>query len=151
MKAFTMVAATAAYATALKVRTDEDPIVEAILGDIPVAEFPIDLNLLTTEPTPMVGGDAAYADVSGDIVDTVVDAEQAAATLDMINAALTVGPKGDAPELGAEIPTAMPNNYRPPPEQDVKPRERRERPDIHDHGLLKSMDLGFVSNNFKAP
>ena len=66
MKAFTMVAATAAYATALKVRQEEDPIVDAILADIPVAEFPMELNLTLPEPTPMVGGDADYAEGSGE-------------------------------------------------------------------------------------
>merc|ERR1711971_271747 len=38
----------------------------------------------------------------------------------------------------------IPDNYRPPPKQDVKRKERRERPNIHNHPLLKSMDLSFV-------
>ena len=42
----------------------------------------------------------------------------------------------------------IPNNYRPPPKQNVKPKKRRERPDIHDHNLLKSMDLKYVTNGF---
>ena len=38
----------------------------------------------------------------------------------------------------------IPDNYRPPPKQDIKRKERRERPNIHNHPLLKSMDLSFV-------
>ena len=44
--------------------------------------------------------------------------------------------------------TPEPDNYRPPPVQDHSRRERRERPNIHDHGLLKSMNLNYVNSGW---
>lgn len=57
---------------------------------------------------------------------------------------------GETPEVSA-INQEIPNNYRPPPKQNQKPRERRERPNIFDHGLLKSMDLSFVGGDLANP
>lgn len=50
-----------------------------------------------------------------------------------------------------EAPAEVPNNYRAPPKQNQEPRGPRERPNIFDHALLKSMDLSFVGNNFSQP
>ena len=52
-------------------------------------------------------------------------------------------------EQAAEENQPSPDNYRPPPTQDHSRREARERPNIHDHALLKSMDLSFVSGGFQ--
>jgi len=81
----------------------------------------------------------------GDIVKAINDAEHNEATVETIDAILAgENPNGDDKEEVPNAPTVLPNNYRPPPEQNIKPRERRERPNIFDHGLLKSMDLSFV-------
>ena len=47
-------------------------------------------------------------------------------------------------------PTAYsdPNNMREAPVQDHSIRAARERPNIHDHALLNSMDLSFVGNGY---
>ena len=59
--------------------------------------------------------------------------------------------KAEALSAGAtpSEPVVEPDNYRPPPEQNHKRRERRERPNIHDHGLLRSMDLGYVNGSWQ--
>ena len=55
--------------------------------------------------------------------------------------------KGGMNEEDEEYPEA-PDNSRPPPEQKVRARERKERPDIFAHPLLKSMDTSWVTGEF---
>ena len=52
------------------------------------------------------------------------------------------------PEIKA--PESDPNNMRHAPKQDHSVREARERPNIHDHALLKSMDMSFVGGGFDS-
>ena len=100
--------------------------------------------------------------------DIVVDGDIAAA----LDAADADAAEGDAPiqsdqanDVVSAIDTTMaknslkskqpslddnpvPNNYRAPPKQNRKPKAARERPNIFDHALLKSMDLSFVKDGF---
>ena len=108
--------------------------------------------------------DAAIAD-AGDAIDDALDG--ASKELDEELAEDDAKEEGDGPsneELAESIDGALaqadengegekktkpedepiPDNYRPPPKQDIKRKERRERPNIHNHPLLKSMDLSFV-------
>ena len=72
------------------------------------------------------------------------------AVSDKIDAVMNKAGGDSTPEVSA-INQEIPNNYRPPPKQNQKPRERRERPNIFDHGLLKSMDLSFVGGDLANP
>ena len=122
-------AAMATYAAALKVDTK---------GDEEVVAAEIDVHAVE-EVAP-----------TSNIEETIIDAEASEHVVAAIDAALETGP---SPALASSIhePTIVPDNYRAPPTQNVKARERRDRPNIHDHGLLKSMDLGFVSGSFDTP
>ena len=58
----------------------------------------------------------------------------------------------EAPVVEAPEPYVVPDNYRAPPKQDQTSRGPRERPNIFDHPLLKSMDLTFVGDKqFASP
>ena len=87
--------------------------------------------------------------VANEVVDqAAADANKAAA--DAAAVALiddTMNRTGGSKDAAHQQPT--PDNYRPPPVQDHKRREARERTNIHDHALLKSMDLSFVSGGFQ--
>lgn len=87
-------------------------------------------------------GDEIEVDEPIEAIEEEVD-EDALRTID---AALS-GQNPNANEDGEED-DGVPDNYRPPPKQDQKRRERRERPDIHAHPLLRSMDLSFVGGSF---
>ena len=87
-----------------------------------------------------------------------VDADQKAANEKAQNEAIsasidaTLNKAGGAGQPPVPHPNhPMPDNYRPPPKQDHRRRQARVRPNIHDHGLLKSMDLSFVGGGFDQP
>ena len=149
MRAFTRVAAMATYAAAADTETKGD---DVVLADVAADAAPAGLpDILLDEATPAGKIEAGPIDGSGDVEGAIAQAEHNEAIVAQIDDALTVGPKDDGEEVGAYEQLPVPDNYRPPPKQDVKPRARRDRPNIHDHGLLKSMDLDFVSSSFDAP
>lgn len=77
---------------------------------------------------------------------TEVNSEENKEISDSIDDSLNANDKG--PEIKA--PESDPNNMRHAPKQDHTVREARERPNIHDHALLKSMDMSFVGGGFNG-
>ena len=127
MRTFTLLAIIASYAAAIK---DDG------------ASIAADVATLSSEGA--AAGNAAAA--GGDAVAAEADkAANNAAIVSTIDDTLNKAPGAD----DAQQYTPDPDNYRPPPVQDHSRRERRERPNIHDHALLKSMDLSFVSGGFQ--
>ena len=57
---------------------------------------------------------------------------------------------GDKKKQNPKANEPSPDNYRAPPKQNRKPKAARDRPDIFDHALLKSMDLSFVKDGFNS-
>ena len=85
-----------------------------------------------------VDGEAATGDDAG----KAVTDEDLAASID--GALAQANENGEQKKKNPHDDEPVPDNYRPPPKQNVKRKERRERPNIHNHPLLKSMDLSFV-------
>ena len=106
-------------------------------------------ELAAANAEPVLATIAAPADAATDVTAAVEQADANQAVADKIDAVMNKA-GGDTPEVAA-TQNEMPNNYRPPPKQNQKPRERRERPNIFDHGLLKSMDLSFVGGDLANP
>jgi len=133
----------AAYASAVSINTAEgvadDEGLQAAVDDI-VANIDA-VNGLEEVATPegALGGEAPHVNSEADLA--------AAAKID--GAFDKIG--GLANGKAAEERPAQPDNYRPPPVQNQQRRERRDRPNIHEHGLLKSMDLNYVSGGFDQP
>lgn len=85
--------------------------------------------------------------IEGAIIEAETN-EAISASIDGVIAA--AGADGEAGLSHEHLNNPVPDNYRPPPVQDIQRRERRERPDIHNHGLLNSMDLSFVNGGFSG-
>ena len=92
-----------------------------------------------------VAGEATS--IEGAIIEAETN-EAISASID--NVIATAGADAEAGLSHEHLNNPIPDNYRPPPVQDIQRRERRERPDIHNHGLLNSMDLSFVSGGFSG-
>ena len=85
--------------------------------------------------------------IEGAIIEAETN-EAISASID--NVIATAGAGAEAGLSHEHLNNPIPDNYRPPPVQDIQRRERRERPDIHNHGLLNSMDLSFVNGGFSG-
>lgn len=134
--------------------TAEAPVVEA------VADTKVDAQSIVAESEAAAPELASAAPDAAAAVEDAASAEEAAAAdaaaanqavADKIDAVMNKAGGDSTPEVAAIQQNEMPNNYRPPPKQNQKPRERRERPNIFDHGLLKSMDLSFVGGDLANP
>jgi len=145
MKTFALMAVTAMYAAAsIEDGQETDLLVDSIAGDISLTA--LDDGMVMEEApllmeAPMVG----EASIEGDIEIPEDNGEQNIAIAAQIDDAMAQAGQQEHEDRDDD---PVPDNYRPPPKQDIRRRERRERPDIHSHALLKSMDLGFVSNGF---
>lgn len=126
MRSFALLALIAAYASAVA------------LEDATVATS----DAKDTESTePAVSSESTESTGS-----TEVNSEENKEISDSIDDSLNANDKG--PEIKA--PESDPNNMRHAPKQDHTVREARERPNIHDHALLKSMDMSFVGGGFNG-
>jgi hypothetical protein len=125
---------------------------QAELGvlDISPAADVISIEAPALAHAPAINADIAVAGESN-VTAALDQAEANQAISDKIDGIMAkAGDDGEDSVLAA-TQGEMPNNYRPPPVQNQKPRERRERPNIFDHGLLKSMDLSFVGGDIANP
>ena len=169
MKTFALMAVLAVQASAVFVEELENADLDVGVGDVASAALSadhsdgLDVDALTEGLAEQLDaaieaaqeGEAAAAEAEAPADDAAADDEaitaaspaglegaSVAAAIDETLAKETVSKKKDRSN------DPVPNNYRPPPKQNVKPKKRRERPDIHDHNLLKSMDLSYVTNGF---
>ena len=168
MKTFALMAVLAVQASAVFVEELENADIEIGVGDVASAALSadhsggLDVDALTEGLADQLDAAieaaqegeevAAEADAAADEAaaddETIIAASglegiAVAAAIDETLAKETVSKKKDKSN------DPIPDNYRPPPKQNVKPKKRRERPDIHDHNLLKSMDLTYVTNGFE--
>ncbi len=151
MKTFALMAVTAMYAAA-----EADNLVDSIANDIQVPQMDdsvtADDSIMMTDAQPLeVMDDSAMLTAAAEPVamEMNLDVDTSGPTNEAIAASIdeTMANAGQVEEDNP-MNDPIPDNYRPPPVQDIRRRERRERPDIHAHALLKSMDLGFVNNGF---
>ncbi len=148
MKTFALMAVTAMYAAAsIEDGQETDLLVDSIAGDIGITA--LDDGMAIEEAplleAPILGAAPIEASIEADIEIPEDNGEQNIAIAAQIDEAMA---QAGQQEHDDHADDPIPDNYRPPPKQDIRRRERRERPDIHSHALLKSMDLGFVSNGF---
>ena len=132
MRSFALMAILAAYASAVEIKD---------VGDLTAGadeEIQAAVDAITAD---VDGANDAHAD-GGKNEHNQAIADSIDGTLGKIDG--LGAPKPPQPERHPE-----PDNYRPPPVQNHKRRERRERPNIHDHGLLKSMNLNYVNSGWQ--
>lgn len=168
MKTFALMAVLAVQASAVFVEELENADLDVGVGDVASAALSadhsggLDVDALTEGLAEQLDAAIEAAQEGEEVAAEAEAAADDAAADDEAITATTSGLEGIAvaaaidETLAKETVTKkkdrsndpVPNNYRPPPKQNVKPKKRRERPDIHDHNLLKSMDLSYVTNGF---
>ena len=168
MKTFALMAVLAVQASAVFVEELENADLDVGVGDVASAALSadhsggLDVDALTEGLAEQLDAAIEAAQEGEEVAAEAEAAADDAAADDEAITATTSGLEGIAvaaaidETLAKETVTKkkdrsndpVPDNYRPPPKQNVKPKKRRERPDIHDHNLLKSMDLSYVTNGF---
>lgn len=142
MRTFALLAFLAAYASGTEIKSDEGTVdIEADAEDIVDAALDDAGADLDAEVADVEGADLAEEGDDAAIEEGISD-EALAASID--GALAQANENGEESKKNPKEDEPIPDNYRPPPKQDIKRKERRERPNIHDHPLLKSMDLSFV-------
>ena len=143
MRTFALLAFLAAYASSAQLESDEGTIdILAEEGDA-IGDALEGITETIDEDLP---GDEEGEGLDGgddEAIEDGISNEDLAASID--GALAQADENGEAGEKEVKPEDEpIPDNYRPPPKQNIKRKERRERPNIHDHPLLKSMDLSFV-------
>ena len=141
MRTFALLAFLAAYASGTELKGDDataDVKAEADAASDAVDAALEDASKDVEAASDAVDGEAAKGDDAG----KAVTDEDLAASID--GALAQANENGEQKKKNPHDDEPVPDNYRPPPKQNVKRKERRERPNIHNHPLLKSMDLSFV-------
>ena len=141
MRTFALLAFLAAYASGTELKGDDataDVKAEADAASDAVDAALEDASKDVEAASDAVDGEAAKGDDAG----KAVTDEDLAASID--GALAQANENGEQKKKDPHADEPVPDNYRPPPKQNVRRKERRERPNIHNHPLLKSMDLSFV-------
>ena len=141
MRTFALLAFLAAYASGTELKGDDataDVKAEADAASDAVDAALEDASKDVEAASDAVDGEAAKGDDAG----KAVTDEDLAASID--GALAQANENGEQKRKNPQDDEPVPDNYRPPPKQNVRRKERRERPNIHNHPLLKSMDLSFV-------
>ena len=141
MRTFALLAFLAAYASGTELKGDDataDVKADAAAASDAVDAALDDASKDLESASDAVDGEAAKGDDAG----KGPTDDELAASID--GALAQADENGEQKKKNPHEDEPVPDNYRPPPKQDVKRKERRERPNIHDHPLLKSMDLSFV-------
>ena len=141
MRTFALLAFLAAYASGTELKGDDataDVKAEADAASDAVDAALEDASKDVEAASDAVDGEAAKGDDAG----KAVTDEDLAASID--GALAQANENGEQKKKNPHDDEPVPDNYRPPPKQNVRRKERRERPNIHNHPLLKSMDLSFV-------
>jgi len=148
MRTFAIMALCASYASAVAIKGDEVVPEVAAIVDSEIVDAKVDIVSEIVDATADADAAAAVAAAAADQSATDSQIAHNDAQAAIIDAAFD---RSAAQENKADTgeDDAVPDNYRPPPKQDIKRREARERPNIHDHALLQSMDLSFVSGGFQ--
>ena len=144
MRTFALLAFLAAYASGTELKGDDAT--ADVKADAAAAADAVDAALEDASKdveaaADAVDGEAAKGDDDAGTAKAVTD-EDLAASID--GALAQANENGEQKKKDPHADEPVPDNYRPPPKQNVRRKERRERPNIHNHPLLKSMDLSFV-------
>ena len=142
MRTFALLAFLAAYASGTELKGDDataEVKAEAAAASDAVDAALDDASKSVEAAADAVDGKAAEGEATEE---KGVSNEDLAASID--GALAQADENGEQKKKNPVEDEPIPDNYRPPPKQDIKRKERRERPNIHNHPLLKSMDLSFV-------
>ena len=141
MRTFALLAFLAAYASGTELKGDDAT--ADVKADAAAAADAVDAALDDASKDLEAASDAVDGEAAtGDDAGKAVTDEDLAASID--GALAQADENGEQKKKDPHADEPVPDNYRPPPKQNVKRKERRERPNIHNHPLLKSMDLSFV-------
>ena len=141
MRTFALLAFLAAYASGTELKGDDAT--ADVKADAAAASDAVDAALDEASKDVEAASDAVDGEAAkGDDAGKAVTDEDLAASID--GALAQANENGEQKKKNPHDDEPVPDNYRPPPKQNVKRKERRERPNIHNHPLLKSMDLSFV-------
>ena len=150
MKSFALMALMAVNAYGVALAEDAGDAAAALdVSALVDGAMPADLTPPSDEEIVVDGDIAAELDAAdGDAAqgDVPLEGQQAKDVVSAIDTTMAKNSlKSKQPNLDDN---PVPNNYRAPPKQNRKPKAARERPNIFDHQLLKSMDLSFVKDGF---
>ena len=148
MKSFALMALMAVNAYGVALAEDAgDAIAADDVSALVDSAMPADLTPPSDEEIVVDGDVAAELDAADAAEgDAPIQSDQAKDVVSAIDTTMAKNSlKSKQPSLDDN---PVPNNYRAPPKQNRKPKAARERPNIFDHALLKSMDLSFVKDGF---